>query len=147
MSSINKVLPSTSKSPTSSVDSAHLKFRIQAPTSLSENDFSPRLQIQSLRNDCCPPDTLNPNNVSLQAAYNRTIRIRNRLMRLDLLARKPDVTLQSLRWAIIGTGSDTTNLTRDITEFLEVLNQKQIQKMKRKKYMMKKKNKEQPAKE
>ena len=85
-------------------------------------------------------DNLNPNNVSLQCAYNRMIKIKNTFMALDVMARKKDTTLTQLKWAIILNGSNTTDLTRDVTEFIEVLNQKQIRKFKRKAYKLKMKN-------
>ena len=85
-------------------------------------------------------DNLNPNNVSLQCAYNRMVRIKNTFMALDVMARKKDTTLAQLKWAIISNGANTTDLARDVTEFIEVLNQKQIRKFKRKAYKMKMKN-------
>ena len=61
-------------------------------------------------------------------------------MALDVMARKKDTTLSQLKGAIISNGANTTDLARDVTEFIEVLNQKQIRKFKRKAYKMKMKN-------
>ena len=112
----------------------HLKI------SISKGYKTLLIRSSASTSDCSPSDNLNPNNVSLQSAYNRMIRIRNAFMRLDLMARKNDITLNHLKWGIISNGSNTTDLTRDVTEFLEVLNQKQIHKIKRKRYIMEKKN-------
>ena len=132
MTSISTMSLSTAKNQTNAAEQTRLTFNLRAPI---DPEFQPRRPEV-----CSPTDNLNPYNVNLQSAYNRMIRIKHRFMKLEALARKPDVNLHRLRWAIIATGSDTTDLIRDTTEFLEIMNQKKIQKVKRKEYKTKKKS-------
>ena len=129
MTSISTMSLSTSKNQPSTADQTRLTFNIRAPI---DPEFQPRRPEV-----CSPTDSLNPYNVNLQSAYNRMIRIKHRFMKLEALARKPDVNVHRLRWAIIATGSDTTYLIRDTTEFFEIMNQKKTQKIKRKEYKIK----------
>ena len=69
--------------------------------------------------------------------------IRSNFVRLDVLARKPDITAHQLRAAIILSTAPNVDLTRDVTEFLEVINQQQIHKTIRKKYKKEKEDNQQ----
>ena len=61
------------------------------------------------------------------------------LRRIHLQACRSDVSHHQLKMGIIMNSSAVIDLTRDLGEFLEILNQKQIQKEKRREFKLKKK--------
>ena len=72
---------------------AHTSNNEKQPThlkiSISKVHKKPLFQSLGSTNDCLQSsNNLNPNNVNLQSAYNRMIRIRNTFTRLDLMAQK-----------------------------------------------------------
>ena len=82
-------------------------------------------------------------NINLQSTYDRMKIIRSNFVRLDVLARKPDITIHQLRAAIILSTAPNVDLTRDVTEFLEVINQQQIHRTIRQKYKKEKEDNQQ----
>jgi len=72
-------------------------------------------------------------NINLKASYDCTKAIRSSMLQLSLLVKRPDVSLAILKWAIQTSKGTISDLTRDVTVCLEILNQKQIHKIKRKK--------------
>ena len=61
------------------------------------------------------------------------------LKRIHLHACRSDISHHQLKMGIITNSSVVIDLTRDLGEFLEILNQKQIQKEKRREFKLKKK--------
>ncbi len=55
------------------------------------------------------------------------------MIRLYMLIKRNDVSAALLKWSIQVCTMTILDITRDVTEYLEILNQKQIQKIKRKK--------------
>ena len=76
-------------------------------------------------NNDLPSNTLG-SNINLQTAYNRMTSIRSYTLQLDLLARNNDITVYQLVLSILFSSAATIDMMRDVTEFLEVLNQKVI---------------------
>ena len=74
-------------------------------------------------------------NINLKESYDCIKAIRSSMLQLSLLIKRPDVSLAILKWAIQTSKGTISDLTRDVTVCLEILNQKQIHKIKRKKYM------------
>ena len=65
-------------------------------------------------------------NISLETVYNRMTLLKNHTMQLDLLAKSKDVTIHQLQLAILFSSVASVELIRDVTVFLEVLNQKML---------------------
>ena len=65
-------------------------------------------------------------NISLETVYNRMTLLKNHTMQLDLLAKSKDVTINQLQLAILFSSVASVEIIRDVTVFLEVLNQKML---------------------
>ena len=76
-------------------------------------------------------------NINLKTSYDCIKAIRSSMLQLCLLIKRRDVSLAILKWAIQTSKGTIFDLARDATVYLEILNQKQIHKIKRKKYMKK----------
>ena len=74
-------------------------------------------------------------NINVKATYDCIKAIRSSMLQLILLIKRPDVSLAILKWAIQTSKGTISDLIRDTIVYLEILNQKQIHKIKRKKYM------------
>ena len=72
-------------------------------------------------------------NINLKESYDCIKAIRSSMLQLSLLIKRPDVSLAILKWAIQTSKGTISDLTRDVTVCFEILNQKQIHKIKRKK--------------
>ena len=79
--------------------------------------------------------------ISLKTAYNRLKIVQRHIIRMDMMAKSksPLVDTNRMKWAILTTTAPIMYILRDLGEFMEILNQQQIQKEKRKKYRNKKK--------
>ena len=79
--------------------------------------------------------------VSLKTVYNRLKIVQRHIIRMDMMAKSksPLVDTNRMKWAILTTTAPIMYILRDLGEFMEILNQQQIQKEKRKKYRNKKK--------
>ena len=79
--------------------------------------------------------------ISLKTAYNRLKIVQRHIIRMDMMAKSesPLMDANRVKWAILTTPAPVMYLLRDLGEFMEILNQQQIQKEKRKKYRNKKK--------
>ena len=73
-------------------------------------------------------------NINLKTTYDCIKAIRSSMLQLCLLTKRRDVSLTILKWAIHTSKETIFDLARDATVYLEILNQKQIHKIKRKKY-------------
>ena len=79
--------------------------------------------------------------ISLKTAYNRLKIVQRHIIRMDMMAKSkpPLMDAYRVKWAILTTTAPVMYSLRDLGEFMEILNQQQIQKEKRKKYNNKKK--------
>ena len=79
--------------------------------------------------------------ISPKTAYNRLKIVQRHIIRMDMMAKSksPLIDTNRMKWAILTTTAPIMYILRDLGEFIEILNQQQIQKEKRKKYRNKKK--------
>ena len=79
--------------------------------------------------------------ISLKTAYNRLKIVQRRIIRMGVMtkSKSPLMDANSVKWAILPTTAPVMYILRDLGEFVEILNQQQIQKEERKKYRNKKK--------
>ena len=79
--------------------------------------------------------------VSLKTAYKRLKIVQRHIIRMDMMAKSksPLIDANRMKWAILTTTAPVMNILRDLGEFMEILNQQQIQKEKRKQYRKEKK--------
>ena len=80
-------------------------------------------------------------NVSLKPAYNRLKLVQRHMIRMDMIAKSksPLIDANRMKWVILTTTAPVMYILKDLGEFLEILNQQQVQKEKRKQYRNKKK--------
>ena len=78
--------------------------------------------------------------ISLKTAYNHLKIVQRHIIRMDMMAKSksPLIDTNRMKWAILTTTAPIMYILRDLGEFMEILNQQQIQKEKRKKYRNKK---------
>ena len=79
--------------------------------------------------------------VSLKTAYNRLKLVQRHMIRMDMIAKSksPLIDANRMKWVILTTTAPVMYILKDLGEFLEILNQQQVQKEKRKQYRNKKK--------
>ena len=78
--------------------------------------------------------------VSLKTAYNRLKIVQRHIIRMDMLAKSksPLIDANRMKWAVLTTTAPVMYILKDLGEFMEILNQQQVQKEKRKQYRNKK---------
>ena len=79
--------------------------------------------------------------ISLKTAYNRLKLVQRHMIRMDMIAKSksPLIDANRMKWVILTTTAPVMYILKDLGEFLEILNQQQVQKEKRKQYRNKKK--------
>ena len=79
--------------------------------------------------------------VSLKTAYNRLKLVQRHMIRMDMIAKSksPLIDANRMKWVVLTTTAPVMYILKDLGEFLEILNQQQVQKEKRKQHRNKKK--------
>ena len=79
--------------------------------------------------------------VSLKTAYNCLKLVQRHIIRMDMIAKSksPLIDANRMKWVILTTTAPVMYILKDLCEFLEILNQQQVQKENRKQYRNKKK--------
>ena len=70
--------------------------------------------------------------ISLKTAYNRLKIVQRHIIRMDMMAKLDSrlIDANRVKWAILTTTAPVMYILRDLGEFMEILNQQQIQKEK-----------------
>ena len=78
--------------------------------------------------------------VSLKTAYNRLKLVQRHMIRMDMIAKSksPLIDANRMKWVILTTTAPVMYILKDLGEFLEILNHKQVQKENEKQYRNKK---------
>ena len=79
--------------------------------------------------------------ISLKTAYNRLKIVQRHIIRMDMMAKSksPLIDANKMKWVVLTTTAPVMYILKDLGEFLEILNQQQVQKEKRKQHRDKKK--------
>lgn len=79
--------------------------------------------------------------ISLKTAHNRLKIVQRHIIRMDMMAKSksPLIDANRMKWAVLTTTEPVMYSLKDFGEFVEILNQQQMQKEKRKQYRNKKK--------